>query len=152
MTGSTWRIAGGSTRGAYFVELKQATNEVLTAHRYGPTLDRYGDGDETLGGWGGNRSSPALGTVDGVLTSIQGIEGEDRPGVTFFDAVNGAERWRWTAPPSRPAPGPTPPPTPTLAFTGVTAGVAMAQLDGDASLEVVFLGLDGVVYALDTCN
>jgi outer membrane protein assembly factor BamB len=150
-TGATWRVAGGSTYGAYFVELKPATSEVLTARRYGPETDRYGDADSTLGGWGGNRSSPAFATIDGLLTSVQGIEGEDRPGVTFFDAATGAERWRWTAPADRPAPGPTPTPVPELPFTGVTAGIAVAQLDPDPSLEVVFLGLDGVVYALDTC-
>jgi hypothetical protein len=150
-TGATWRVVGGSTYGAYFVELKPATNEVVTARRYGPTTDRYGDADSTLGGWGGNRSSPALAMIDGVLTSVQGIEGEDRPGVTFFNAATGAERWRWTAPANRPAPGATPTPDPELPFTGVTAGIAIAQLDDDPSLEVAFLGLDGVVYALDTC-
>jgi hypothetical protein len=151
MTGASWRVVGGSTYGAYFVEFKPASNGVVTARRYGPTTDRYGDADSTYGGWGGNRSSPALAMIDGGLTSVQGIEGEDRPGVTFFDASSGAERWRWTAPDDRPAPGPTPTPTPELPFTGVTAGIAVAQLDQDPSLEVVFLGLDGVVYALDTC-
>lgn len=149
--GDSWRVTGGSTYGAFFGELKQATGDFLLAKRYGPTTDRYGDADSTFGGWGGNRSSPALATIDGVLTSVQGIEGEDRPGVTFFDAASGAERWRWTAPADRPAPGPTPTPVPELPFAGVTSGIAVAQLDQDPSLEVVFLGLDGVVYALDTC-
>lgn len=58
-----------------------------------------------------------------------------------MDGATGVLLWRWLAPDTGDP------------IRGVTGAIAAADVDGDGALEVSFLGLDGVVYALDNdCN
>ncbi|MFO0762386.1 MAG: VCBS repeat-containing protein [Byssovorax sp.] len=154
-------VAGGSVYGGYFLSvdpsLRKSAGGGVTTNRVwgndGTPSNTYGDGD---GDWGGNRSSPAFANIAGTgeMMAVLGVEGADRPGLAFFSAATGALRGAWSPPASAPAPGPSSrPASDRLPFYGVASGPAVGNIDGDAALEIVTFGLDGVLYAIDgTCQ
>jgi len=124
-------IVGGDCTGYYMV--RQTTPGV-----FAPAYDKVYGGVGNNGA--GNRSSPAIADIDGAaatggdpaLEVIMGIEGTSNPGVIAFAGTTGDIKW------SHPVPG-----------GGVTAAVAIGNLDSDSNLELVFFAFDGKVHALD---
>jgi len=118
-------IAGGRYKGVYAAR-------VTTAGKLVRIWDHdIGDGN---GGFGGNRSSPAIADIngDGRLDVIIGIEGDRDTGLVAYDGATGATEWTF----------PVGPP-------GIDGSPAVGDIDGDGQLEVVFFAIDGKVYALD---
>ena len=119
-------IVGGSYQGFYAVHRSPGGT-------FEPAWARtMGDGN---GGFGGNRSSPAVADIDGDghPDVIQGVEGGADAGMYAFDGATGEIVWQV------PMPG----------TGGVDSSPAIGDIDGDGHLEVVYLGRDGVAYALD---
>jgi outer membrane protein assembly factor BamB len=118
-------IAGGRYQGVYAARLTTA-GKLVTIWDHA-----IGDGN---GGFGGNRSSPAIADIngDGTLDVLIGIEGQQDPGLNAYDGATGALLWHL------PLPAP-----------GVDGSPAVGDIDGDGQLEVVFFAIDGKVYALD---
>jgi hypothetical protein len=54
-----------------------------------------------------------------------------------LDAATGDVEWTW-------------PPDGVAERYGVSASPALGDVDGDGALEIVFLGTDGVIHALDS--
>lgn len=119
-------IAGGRYKGVYAARVTAAGN-----------LDAFWDKDigDGNGGFGGNRSSPAIADIDndGTLEVIEGIEGDVNTGMRAYNGRTGALEWEY------PVDAP-----------GVDGSPAVGDIDGDGKLEVVFFAIDGYVYALDT--
>jgi hypothetical protein len=118
-------IAGGRYRGVYAARVTSAGKLVRIWDQ------AVGDGN---GGFGGNRSSPAIADItgDGRLDVIIGIEGEVDTSMRAYEGATGALEWSF----------PVHPP-------GVDGSPAVGDIDGDGQLEVVFFAIDGRVYALD---
>ncbi len=100
----------------------------------------WGDGNP----YGANRSSPALADIDGdgaleIVVGTEGdiVDGAGRRGLTVLDAASGDVEWTW------PADG-------VAERPGVASSPAVGDVDGDGALEIVFLGTDGVIHALDS--
>lgn len=118
-------IAGGRYRGIFGLRMDGTT--LASAWDHG-----IGDGN---GGWGGNRSSPAVADLDGDgdLEVVFGIEGSDSPKLVVVDGKSGEVAWDMDLPGS-----------------GTDSSPAIGDIDGDGKIEIVFLGRDGVAYAIDS--
>ena len=118
-------IAAGRYRGVYAARVTPGGALVTVWDR------DIGDGN---GGFGGNRSSPAIADItgDGKLDVIIGIEGERDTALVAYEGATGEPEWTYV-----------------VHAPGIDGSPAVGDIDGDGQLEVVFFAIDGKVYALD---
>lgn len=131
-------IVGGRVGGVYAVS-------VPSRPAPGATAELPIDWDVDLsGGTAGNRSSPAIADLDrdGALEVVIQVEAaaDDAPaGLFVLRGLDGEVLWSIDAPRLRPGQG----------YRGGSGSPALADIDADGALEIVYLAADGVVYAID---
>jgi len=120
-------LTGGRYQGHYAL---RGDGSGHFAVAWNPTI---GDGN---GGWGGNRTSPAVADLDGDgdLEVVMGVEGSMAPGLVVYDGATGRVEWTLELP----------------GTTGLDSSPAIGDLDGDGELELAFFGRDGKAYAIDS--
>ncbi|MCC7541024.1 MAG: hypothetical protein IT379_32695 [Deltaproteobacteria bacterium] len=129
-------IVGGRVGGVYAISIPHLGD---TPTALGIDWDR-----DLSGGFAGNRSSPAIGDLDGdgtleVVIQVEATTDDAPAGLFVLRGRDGEVLWSIDAPPMAPGQG----------YRGGSGSPALADLDADGALEIVYLAADGALYAID---